>query len=109
MQDTVASFGQWLRHRRRELDLTQDELARRVGCARITLRKLEAGQLRPSKPMADRIGGLLGVPPGESENFVRFARLGLSSAAASIPPRHNLPVQFTSFIGRAAEITAVQA
>jgi DNA-binding XRE family transcriptional regulator len=33
------SFGIWLRQRRRMLDLTQQELADQVGCARITLRK----------------------------------------------------------------------
>ena len=36
------AFGQHVRQRRRALDLTQDELARRVGCAAITLRKIEA-------------------------------------------------------------------
>ena len=29
----ASSFGAFVRQRRRELDLTQDELARRVGCA----------------------------------------------------------------------------
>ena len=34
------SFGSYVRQRRREMDLTQEELARRVGCAAITLRKI---------------------------------------------------------------------
>ena len=41
----ASSFGGFVRQRRRELDLTQDELARRVGCAAITLRKIEAEPL----------------------------------------------------------------
>ena len=41
------SFGAFVRQRRREMDLTQEELARRVGCASITLRKIEADDLRP--------------------------------------------------------------
>ena len=42
------SFGNWLRLRRRALDLTQEELAQMVGCSAITLRKLESEQRRPS-------------------------------------------------------------
>jgi tetratricopeptide (TPR) repeat protein len=36
-----GSFGAWVRRRRKALDLTQDELALRVGCALDTIRKLE--------------------------------------------------------------------
>ncbi|NJM08748.1 protein kinase [Candidatus Gracilibacteria bacterium] len=40
-------FGQLVRAWRRGQDLTQEELARRVGCAAITVRKIEAGAMRP--------------------------------------------------------------
>ena len=46
------SFGRFVRQRRRELDLTQEELARRVGCAAITIRKIEADDARPSVQVA---------------------------------------------------------
>ncbi len=36
------SFGAWVRRRRKALDLTQAALAQRVGCAEVTIRKLEA-------------------------------------------------------------------
>ena len=39
--DEIASFGAWLKQRRRAPDLTQDELARRLGCALGTVRKWE--------------------------------------------------------------------
>jgi|GEM_PF-1540970 len=42
------SFGTIIKEHRRVLDLTQAELARRVGCATITIRKIEADTLRPS-------------------------------------------------------------
>ena len=32
--DEPASFGYWVRRRRKALDLTQADLARKVGCAR---------------------------------------------------------------------------
>ena len=34
-----ASFGYWVRRRRKALDLTQAELARWVGCAAVTKRQ----------------------------------------------------------------------
>ena len=46
------SFGKWLRQRRRLLDLTQQAFADSVGCARSTLRRIEAGDLKPSKELA---------------------------------------------------------
>jgi transcriptional regulator with XRE-family HTH domain len=37
-----TSFGYWVRRRRKALDLTQEELARQVGCSPVTIRKIEA-------------------------------------------------------------------
>jgi predicted ATPase/class 3 adenylate cyclase len=72
--DEVQSFGRWLRHRRRGLDLTQEELARQAGCAPITIRKIEGDEMRPSKQLAELLSGLLGIPANQREDFVRFAR-----------------------------------
>ena len=49
------SFGSWVRRRRKSLDLTQEELAQRVGCAPITIRKLEGDEMRPSKQLAESL------------------------------------------------------
>ena len=102
------SFGEWLRHRRRELDLTQDALARQVGCARITIRKLEADEIRPSKQLTELLVEQLGVPPEERESFVRFGRGGLPASLTTTTPRHNLPTNPSSFIGRERELAAVK-
>ncbi len=102
------SFGEWLRHRRRELDLTQDALARQVGCARVTIRKLEADEMRPSKQLAELLAEQLGVPPDERETFVRFGRSGMPAGFAATTPRHNLPINPSSFIGRERELAAVK-
>lgn len=45
----ATTFGQWLRRRRTGLGLTQAELARKVGCATITVQKIEADERRPSR------------------------------------------------------------
>ena len=70
----ASSFGGFVRQRRRELDLTQDELARRVGCAAITLRKIEADDLRASVQIAERLAMALAIPLDERAEFVRRAR-----------------------------------
>ena len=68
------SFGNYVRQRRREMDLTQEELARRVGCAAITLRKIEADDLRASVQVAERLAMALAIPLEDRAEFVRKAR-----------------------------------
>ncbi len=48
---TEASFGRWLKQLRTTHDLTQAALAQQAGCAPITLRQIEAGMRRPSRPL----------------------------------------------------------
>ncbi|HEY5984701.1 MAG TPA: tetratricopeptide repeat protein [Anaerolineales bacterium] len=104
------TLGSWVRRQRRALDLTQEELARRIGCARITIRKIEAEQLRPSKQMAQLLADHLAVPAAEHESFLRFARGGAPITQAPLrAPRHNLPLQITSFIGRENEVDQVRS
>ena len=62
--EITDSFGYWVRRQRKAMDLTQDELAQRVGCAVITLRKIESDERRPSCLMAERLAECLALPPG---------------------------------------------
>src|SRR5262245_21769166 len=80
-----ASFGDWLRQRRRELDLTQADLAQQVGCSEITIRKIEADDRTPSRQVAERLATCLEVPPAERQAFVTFAR-GLPRTEELPPP-----------------------
>jgi class 3 adenylate cyclase len=72
--DTELSFGRWLQRRRKVLDLTQDALAQRVGCAAETLRKIEADARRPSRQIAERLAAALEIPAEERTAFVKAAR-----------------------------------
>ena len=72
--NTEVTFGQIVKTRRRALGLTQEELARRVGCASVTLRKIEYDDLRPSVQIAERLAMALNVPLEERIAFVRLAR-----------------------------------
>ena len=70
----AISFGKIVKERRRLRDLTQAELAHRVACATITVRRIEADSLRPSVEVAERLAQALRVPDGELSAFVRLAR-----------------------------------
>jgi len=55
MLTMTVSFGHWLKQQRRSLDLTQDQLAERIGCSSDLFRKIEAGTRRPSRSIAARL------------------------------------------------------
>jgi predicted ATPase/transcriptional regulator with XRE-family HTH domain len=78
--EAPSSFGEWLRARRKALDLTQIQLAEQTGCAEDTIGRFEAGTRRPSKQVAVMLAEALGVPARSHADFVRFAREGGSGA-----------------------------
>ena len=73
-QLTPLTFGAWLKIRRRTLDVTQKQLAQQVECAEITIRKIEANQLRPSKQLARDLLRKLNVSRTEQESLIQLAR-----------------------------------
>ena len=77
MAETV-SFGNWIRQRRRALDLTQDQLAARVGCSISAIRKIEADERRPSRQVAELLADTLQIPTTERATFLKVARMELS-------------------------------
>ena len=59
MSDTL-SFGSWVKQRRKALDLTQQDLARFVGCSESAILKFESGKRRPSKQITERLARAIG-------------------------------------------------
>ena len=74
IETASPNFGGWLKARRRTLDLTQRELAAKLDCAEITVRKIEANRLRPSKYLARLMLQKLRVPRGERPELILLAR-----------------------------------
>lgn len=68
------TFASWLKQRRKALDLTQADLARLVGCAVVTLQKIEEGRRRPSKQVAELLAQHLEIAPDTREAFLLLAR-----------------------------------
>lgn len=127
--DLDASFGHWLSLRRKALRLTQAELAQHVGCAVVTLRKIEADERRPSRQIAELLARHLHVPAEERALFIKAARGELRIDRLSSPNRlassalswsttdppplphasrtSSLPFPPTPLVGRAQEVAAV--
>src|SRR6476620_6990512 len=91
--NTELTFGRWLKLRRRGLGWTQAQLGQQIGYAGETIRKVEADELRPSRPMAEKLAEALNIAPAERASFLRFARdeLGreeivLPTQPAALPP-----------------------
>ena len=96
------SFGRYVRQRRREMDLTQEELARRVGCAAITVRKIEAEDARPSVQIAERLAMALAIPLDDRAEFVRRARaIRPEQEEAPTPPPSLEEIGLDDLTGRA--------
>ncbi len=120
--DEHPSFGRWLRQRRRALGFTQAELGRRIGYARETLRKIEAGARSPSQQMVEKLAQQLEIPAAEFSVFLAFARpaaqppaLPRSSLNEPTVPRSPswsvtaaLPAPPTELIGREQEVADLQ-
>jgi transcriptional regulator with XRE-family HTH domain len=59
------SFGRVIRERRRQLDLTQEEVARRVKTSTPYVGHLESGQRHPSDKLVAGLAKVLGLDPRE--------------------------------------------
>lgn len=121
--DTITSFGAWLQRRRRALDLTQDELAARVGLSVSAIRKIEGDERRPSREVAQLLAEVLEIPPEARAQFVKVARAELRTerlgepqppppppTTHSTPPARlsRLPVPLTPIVGRQIEMAEIQ-
>jgi predicted ATPase/transcriptional regulator with XRE-family HTH domain len=122
-EDFPLHFGEWLKRRRQDLDLTQEQLAKRVSCSVFAIRKMESGERHPSRQMARMMAQALDIPCDDHDNFIKAARgeLSLERLAALTPapasetrqdaqpsaPVTNLPRALTPFIGREPELAAL--
>jgi predicted ATPase/transcriptional regulator with XRE-family HTH domain len=115
------SFGKWVKHRRKALDLTQQELAQKVGCSLATIIKIEAEERRPSRQIAELLAAQLDIPPDQRDLFLKIARQekGITNLDSLPPltspsntPQHeqlksNLPAPLTPLIGREHEVAMI--
>ena len=122
--DLPVFFGEWVKRRRKALDLTQEELAQRAGCSVFALRKIESGERRPSKQLADLLAEALEISSEEKQTFKKVARgeaslerlhlPSLDSSLASlsslqpVSASNRIPIQSTLLVGRDSELAAME-
>jgi predicted ATPase/transcriptional regulator with XRE-family HTH domain len=120
-EDFPPFFSEWLKGRRQELDLTQGQLAQRASCSVFAIRKMESGERRPSKQLAEVLAIALEIPAENQPIFIQVARgeRSVECLHALIPLRATLPVgepssttgnlpkALTPFIGREPELSAL--
>jgi predicted ATPase/transcriptional regulator with XRE-family HTH domain len=124
-------FGHWLSHQRKARDLTQEDLAERLGCSVWSIQKIEVGNRRPSRQVAELMADFFAIPTAQRPDFLLFAR-GQADAweessseqpsAPTVPlpssiderlansrpsSANNLPTQLTSFVGRPVELPRI--
>ncbi len=100
-------FATWLRQRRKALDLTQEQLAAAIDVSLPTIAKIEAGQRRPSRQVAELLAHCLEVPPEEQAEFMRMARAPLDGGTPDSQPSAaaaGLPAPLDRLIGRQEEL-----
>ena len=103
-------FGSWLTRRRKALRLSRAALAQRIGCAVVTLQKIELGERRPSEQLAARLADQLQILASERTIFIRVARgelpLGHLFRPTVYPPISAIPA-LPRLIGREADQQAI--
>jgi non-specific serine/threonine protein kinase len=124
-----AAFGAALRRRRLAAGLTQEALAERAGLGARTVQALEQGENRPRRETLRRLAGALAPPEAQRDRLAAVAPTAPPPRPAPWPgaalrlvppvplaprpgpeaPRTNLPLHRTSFVGREAELAAVEA
>jgi predicted ATPase/transcriptional regulator with XRE-family HTH domain len=116
-----ASLGIWIKRRRKALDMTQQELAQRVGCSLSLIFKIESDARRPSRQVAELLAEHLEIPADQRALFLKVARqektvdhlepiLALPTPQPDFPShllQPNLPLPLTSLIGREHELRMV--
>jgi predicted ATPase/transcriptional regulator with XRE-family HTH domain/Tfp pilus assembly protein PilF len=133
------SFGSLLKQARKAVDMTQGELAEAAGCSPKTIAKIESGERRPSRQLAELLAQALGLPAEQTAEFMQWARnvtgplstfstgplsprdatRGNGATHAALPSvevvgavevtPNNLPVPPTEFLGREALVVTARS
>ncbi len=113
----MSTFAEWFKKQRRELGVSQEDLASAIGYSVASIRKIEQGLRLPSLAMAQLLASYLQVPESDYPTFVKMAHSGAapftapceaaspqgarSSATGDAVVPNNLPASsLTRLIGR---------
>ena len=114
-----SSFGAWVRNRRQAMSWTRTELAKKIGCAPVTIKKIESDERKPSRQIAELLAEHLLIPRVERERFINMARgfqvnpADRLHASLRIPPylQQDNPQRYpasTDFVERHKELSRLE-
>lgn len=66
----VLNPGERIKRRRRQLDLTLEQVAMKVGVTRATIQRYEAGEFSPKRDVAKKLGEALKVSPAYIMGYI---------------------------------------
>jgi non-specific serine/threonine protein kinase len=100
-----AAFGLLLKRYRLRATLSQEELAERSAMSRRGVSDLERGQrVHPQPSTARHLADALQLPEADRTILLAAAAPVQVTSAAPKSPRHNLPTQLTTFVGRVDDL-----
>jgi transcriptional regulator with XRE-family HTH domain/tetratricopeptide (TPR) repeat protein len=116
----ILSFGGWVQSRREALRMSREDLAKKVGCAAITIKKIERGERKPSSQVAELLANHLIIPIALREEFMQMARGNYVSSPKATQVilqyprfltqnRSHVDQDRSPFVGRDAEIERLEA
>ncbi len=116
----IHTFGQWVKHQRKALGLTQANLAQRVACSKSMINKIESDLRSPTKPLIELLALHLKIPAADYADFVHLAqphllvepddfsnRRGLNTTKTLPIPVKIHPIPLTPLIGRERDVAAL--
>ncbi|MEI7846414.1 MAG: tetratricopeptide repeat protein [Chloroflexota bacterium] len=120
LTESTRTFGQWVKHQRKALGLTQTSLAQRVSCSKSMINKIESDLRSPAKPMIELLALHLKISPADFASFVHlaqpqllvepgdFSQKGNSNTVKTLPiPGKAYPIPLTPLVGRERDVAAV--
>lgn len=118
----ITTFGQWVKQRRKALGLTQADLAQRVPCSPVMIKKIEANLRIPSLQLAHLLAEHLRIDAPDQAAFFLLARPDLSPEQVRLslmarpapglqkPPRRGNalpPTPPTPLVGRSQDVEKI--
>jgi predicted ATPase/DNA-binding XRE family transcriptional regulator len=95
-----VTFGHWVKRRRKELDLTQQQLAQLLNYAPVTIYKIEAGERQPAKEQVELLIEHLQIAEEQQSAFRKAARPPMPS----VPHIISIPVPPNRLVGRDGDL-----
>jgi len=87
----VNRFGEYLKRRRKEADLTQEDLARSLKVSNTYIHQLETGKIdAPTERRCRQLAAVLNVPPGDIWAMAKEERLKHFAERVGIEPPTDL-------------------